>query len=432
MNKGTQLTAAREGRVTAETEAAARADGVTPEYIRDAIAAGKAVLPSNSRIRDRLRAVAIGEGLRTKVNANLGTSRDRADLELELCKARVAAAAGADTLMDLSTGGDLRAIRRAIIGATDLPLGTVPIYEVATRAEDEGRPFEAATPDEMFAVVEDHAADGVSFMTIHAGVTREGIARLKNQGRELGIVSRGGALMAGWMAARGEENPFFAAYDRLLELAGRYDVTLSLGDGLRPGCLADANDQAQLTELLTLADLTVRARSAGVQVMVEGPGHMPLHLVAEHVRLQKAATRGAPFYTLGPLVTDVAPGYDHITAAIGGAIAAAAGVDFLCYVTPAEHLGLPTLEDVRAGVIAARIAAHAGDVAKGIPGAAAWDVEMSRARRRFDWERQAALAVDPTEPARRRAADAPRLEAETCTMCANLCAIKLSEKALGR
>lgn len=427
----TQLQAACEGRITPEMERAAAAEGVPAADLASALAAGTVVLPFNKDLPSSYRAVAIGAGLRTKVNANIGTSRDRQDLAAELCKARVAANAGADALMDLSTGGDLPAIRAAVLRATDLPLGTVPVYEVAARAGDEGRDFESLTVDEIFGAVENHARDGVSFMTIHAGITRQAVARLKAQGREMGIVSRGGALMAGWMARRDAENPFFEFYDRLLNLALAYDITLSLGDALRPGCLADANDRAQNTELLTLAELAARARAAGVQVMLEGPGHMPLNMVAEHVRLMKAVSGNAPFYTLGPLVTDIAPGYDHITSAIGGAIAAAAGVDFLCYVTPAEHLGLPTLEEVHRGVIAARIAAHAGDVAKGVPGAAEWDLEMARARRRFDWEKQARLAIDPEEAARRRKADLPHIETETCTMCANMCAMKLSERALG-
>jgi len=426
----TQLKAAVEGRVTNEVTRAAAAENVPAESLRAAIAEGVTVLPFNKKLDARVRAVAIGQGLRTKVNANIGSSRDHADVRLELCKARVAEEAGADALMDLSTGGDLRAIRKAILAETSLPLGTVPIYEVATRAEGDGREFEDTSVDEMFEVVEEHARDGVSFMTLHAGVTRYAVERLKNQGRELDIVSRGGALMAGWMARRKAENPFYEFFDRLIDLALVYDFTFSLGDGLRPGSLADANDRAQITELLTLAELAKLARRRGAQVMLEGPGHMPLQTVAEHVRLQKQLSGGAPFYTLGPLVTDVAPGYDHITAAIGGAVAAAAGVDFLCYVTPAEHLSLPGPEDVRLGVIASRIAAHAGDVAKGVPGTADWDLEMSRARKSFDWARQAELAVDPAEPARRRRENAPKIEADTCTMCSDMCAIKLSEKAL--
>ncbi|NIT35735.1 MAG: phosphomethylpyrimidine synthase ThiC [candidate division Zixibacteria bacterium] len=426
----TQLKAAVDGRVTTEMKRAAAAENVPAETVRAGIAEGVTVLPFNEKLDERVRAVAVGKGLRTKVNANIGSSRDHADVRLELCKARVAEEAGADALMDLSTGGDLHAIRRAILRETSLPVGTVPVYEVAARAEDEGREFEDASVDEMFDVVEEHARDGVSFMTLHAGVTRYAVERLKSQGRELDIVSRGGALMAGWMARREAENPFYEFFDRLVELALEYDFTFSLGDGLRPGCLADANDRAQITELLALAELAKRARERGAQVMLEGPGHVPLNAVAEHVRLQKAVGGGAPFYTLGPLVTDVAPGYDHITAAIGGAVAAAAGVDFLCYVTPAEHLSLPGPEDVRLGVIASRIAAHAGDVAKGVVGAADWDLEMSRARRSLDWKRQAELAVDPAEAARRRSENAPKVEAETCTMCSNMCAIKLSEKAL--
>ena len=355
----TQLKAAAEGRVTNEMKRAAAAESIPAEALRADIADGVTVLPFNKKLEGRVRAVAIGKGLRTKVNANIGSSRDHADVALELCKARVAEEAGADALMDLSTGGDLHAIREAIIAETSLPLGTVPVYEVAARVEDAGREFEDASVDELFDVVEEHARDGVSFMTLHAGVTRYAIERLKSQGRELDIVSRGGALMAGWMARRKAENPFFEYFDRLIDLALAYDFTFSLGDGLRPGCLADANDRAQITELLTLAELAKRSRQRGAQVMLEGPGHVPLNAVAEHVRLQKAVSGGAPFYTLGPLVTDVAPGYDHITAAIGGAVAAAAGVDFLCYVTPAEHLSLPGPEDVRLGVVASRIAAHA-------------------------------------------------------------------------
>jgi phosphomethylpyrimidine synthase len=426
----TQLKAAVDGRITTEMERAAAAENVAAEALRAGIAEGVTVLPFNNKLDERVRAVAIGKGLRTKVNANIGSSRDHADVQLELCKARVAEEAGADALMDLSTGGDLHAIRKAILLETSLPLGTVPVYEVAARNEDEGREFEDASVDEMFDVIEEHGRDGVSFMTLHAGVTRYAVERLKGEGRELDIVSRGGALMAGWMARRRAENPFYEFFDRLIELALEYDFTFSLGDGLRPGCLADANDRAQITELLTLAELAKRARERGAQVMLEGPGHVPLNAVAEHVRLQKAVSGGAPFYTLGPLVTDVAPGYDHITAAIGGAVAAAAGVDFLCYVTPAEHLSLPGPEDVRLGVIASRIAAHAGDVAKGVAGAADWDLEMSRARRSLDWKRQAELAVDPAEAARRRTESEPKIEAETCTMCSNMCAIKLSEKAL--
>jgi phosphomethylpyrimidine synthase len=426
----TQLTAAAEGRITNEMKRAAAAEKLPAETLRADIVEGVTVLPFNKILGERVRAVAIGKGLRTKVNANIGSSRDHADVSLELCKARVAEDAGADALMDLSTGGDLHAIRKAILAETSLPLGTVPVYEVAARAEEESREFEDVSVNEMFDVVEEHARDGVSFMTLHAGVTRYAIKRLKNQGRELDIVSRGGALMAGWMARRKAENPFFEHFERLIDLALTHDFTFSLGDGLRPGCLADANDRAQITELLTLAELAKRARQRGAQVMLEGPGHVPLNAVAEHIRFQKAVSGGAPFYTLGPLVTDVAPGYDHITAAIGGAIAAAAGVDFLCYVTPAEHLSLPGPEDVRLGVIATRIAAHAGDVAKGVAGAAEWDLEMSRARRNFEWQRQAELAVDPAEAARRRRENAPQVEADTCTMCSNLCAIKLSEKAL--
>jgi len=334
--------------------------------------------------------------------------------------------------MDLSTGGDLDAIRGEILRAIRLPLGTVPIYEAASAADDAGRSFHEITPDDIFGTIKGHAEEGVSFVTVHCGVTRDSVERLKNEGRVLGIVSRGGALLADWMARNDAENPLYEQFDRLVEICVEHDVTLSLGDGLRPGCLADATDRGQVSELVLLGELTDRARDAGAQVMIEGPGHIPLDEVAENVRIQKNLCGGAPFYVLGPLVTDIAPGYDHITAAIGGAVAAAAGADFLCYVTPAEHLCLPTLEDVRLGVMGARIAAHAGDVVKGVPGAAEYDREMAEARAELDWRRQIDLAIDPDEAEKRRSGDVPTVSAETCTMCSNLCAIKVSKEALRR
>jgi phosphomethylpyrimidine synthase len=413
-------------------ERAAAEEGVTPEELADKIACGVAVLPLNKKLDDTYRAVAIGEKLRTKVNANIGTSRDRADVETEVCKARVAEEAGADAVMDLSTGGDLEVIRGRILRAIRLPLGTVPIYEAASAADVDGRSFHEITPDDLFGIIGRHAEEGVSFVTVHCGVTRDSVERLKNEGRVLGIISRGGALLADWMARNDAENPLYEQFDRLVEICVEHDVTLSLGDGLRPGCLADATDRGQISELVLLGELTDRARAAGTQVMIEGPGHIPLDGVAENVRIQKNLCGGAPFYVLGPLVTDVAPGYDHITAAIGGAVAAAAGADFLCYVTPAEHLCLPTLEDVRVGVIGARIAAHAGDVVKGVPGAAEYDREMAEARAELDWRRQIDLAIDPHEAEKRRSGDIPTVSAETCTMCSNLCAIKVSREALRR
>jgi phosphomethylpyrimidine synthase len=428
----TQLLAARAGRITPEMERAAAEEGIAPEELADKIVRGVAVLPFNKILDDTYRAVAIGEKLKTKVNANIGTSRDRADVETEVCKARVAEEAGADAVMDLSTGGDLGAIRGRILRATRLPLGTVPIYEAASAADDAGRSYHEITPDDIFGTIKRHAEEGVSFVTVHCGVTRDSVERLKNEGRVLGIVSRGGALLADWMARNDAENPLYEYFDRLVEICVEHDVTLSLGDGLRPGCLADATDRGQVSELVLLGELTDRARDAGVQVMIEGPGHIPLDEVAENVRIQKNLCGGAPFYVLGPLVTDIAPGYDHITAAIGGAVAAAAGADFLCYVTPAEHLCLPTLEDVRLGVMGARIAAHAGDVVKGVPGAAEYDREMAEARAEFDWRRQIELAIDPDEAEKRRSGDIPKVSPETCTMCSNLCAIKVAREALRR
>jgi phosphomethylpyrimidine synthase len=428
----TQLLAARAGRITPEMERAAAGESISSEELADKIARGVAVLPFNKQLAETYRAVAIGENLKTKVNANIGTSRDRADVETEVCKARVAEESGADAVMDLSTGGDLDAIRAKILGAIRLPLGTVPIYEAASIAYDEKREFHDITADELFEVIIRHAEEGVSFITVHCGVTRDSVERLKNEGRVLGIVSRGGALLADWMFHNDAENPLYEQFDRLIEICIKHDVTFSLGDGLRPGCLADATDRGQLTELVILGELADRARDAGAQVMVEGPGHIPLDGVAENVHIQKNLCGGAPFYVLGPLVTDTAPGYDHITAAIGGAVAAAAGADFLCYVTPAEHLCLPTLEDVHLGVIGARIAAHAGDIAKGVPGAAEYDLDMAKARAELDWRRQIELAVDPDEADKRRSGDIPKISAETCTMCSNLCAIKISKEALRR
>jgi phosphomethylpyrimidine synthase len=428
----TQLLAARAGRITSEIERAAADENITPKELADKIARGVAVLPFNKKLNESYRAVAIGENLKTKVNANIGTSRDRVDVATEVCKARVAEEAGADAVMDLSTGGALDAIRGKILNAVRLPLGTVPVYEAASKAADEGGEFRDVTADELFDVIKRHAEEGVSFITVHCGVTRDSVARLKKEGRVLGIVSRGGALLVDWMAHNDAENPLYEQFDRLIEICVEYDVTFSLGDGLRPGCLADATDRGQVSELITLGELADRAREAGAQVMVEGPGHIPLDQVADNIRIQKNLCGGTPFYVLGPLVTDIAPGYDHITAAIGGAVAAAAGADFLCYVTPAEHLCLPTLEDVRLGVIGARIAAHAGDIVKGVPGAAERDSEIAKARAELDWRRQIELAIDPDEAERRRSGDIPKVAAETCTMCSNLCAIKVSKEALGR
>jgi len=427
----TLLERARRGEIPEIIEEAAQGEGIAPARLRDLLAAGRAVIPRN-RARRPVRAVAIGEGLRVKVNANVGTSRDRVDVAAEIEKVRVAVAAGADAVMDLSTGGPIDAIRRAVLAACEVPVGTVPIYQVAADAAGRGKSWVELSPDEFFEGVARQAEDGVDFMTLHCGVTREALARLKAEGRRLDIVSRGGSLLAEWMEYNGRENPFFEQYDRLLDICRAFDVTISLGDGLRPGCLADATDRAQIHELMTLGELARRAQDRGVQVMIEGPGHVPLHQIAANVALQKRLCHGAPFYVLGPLVTDIAPGYDHITSAIGGALAAWHGADFLCYVTPSEHLRLPTVEDVRIGVIASRIAAHAADIARGIPGAADRDARMADARRNLDWKAQAELALDPEAVRAIRGASPPAADETVCTMCADLCAIKTSRKALRR
>lgn len=416
---------ARAGETAPEVEAAARAEKVDPEFVRAGMVEGTIVVTRN-RVRDKVRPLAIGAGLRVKVNANIGTSRDHHDLDEEIAKLKVCEQAGADTVMDLSTGGPIRELRRAIIANTELPIGTVPIYQAVVDVRDSGRNVVDMTPEELFGAIEEHAKDGVDFITVHCGVTRRSVERLENEGRVLDVVSRGGSLTCGWMRHNEADNPLYEQYDRLLDVSRRYELVLSLGDGLRPGCLADATDRGQVEELVILGELAQRARDAGVQVMIEGPGHVPLHQVEANIELQKRLCRGAPFYVLGPLVTDVAPGYDHITAAIGGALAARAGADFICYVTPSEHLRLPDVKDVREGVIAARIAGHAADVARGLPGAADWDLEMSKARKELDWERQIELAIDP-ERAREVRSQIPPSDQEVCSMCGELCAIKIGK-----
>jgi phosphomethylpyrimidine synthase len=422
---------ARQGKVPEEIARAADVEGIPPEKLRELVATGRAVVPRNTK-RPELRPVAIGEGLRVKVNANVGSSRDRADASLEVEKMRVAVAAGADAVMDLSTGGPIDEIRRAILAECPVPVGTVPVYQAAADAASRGKSWVELSPDDFFDGILKHAEDGVDFMTVHCGVTREALIRLVREGRRLDIVSRGGSLLAEWMEFNDRENPFFEHYDRLLGICREYDITLSLGDGLRPGCLADATDRAQVHELMMLGELTELAWKKDVQVMIEGPGHVPLHQIAANVQLQKRLCHGAPFYVLGPLVTDIAPGYDHITSAIGGAIAAWSGADFLCYVTPSEHLRLPTLEDVRTGVIASRIAAHAADIARGIPGAMDRDNRMADARRNLDWKAQIDLSIDPDTARALRGGSLPTVDEAACTMCADLCAIKTSRKAIRR
>ncbi|MFQ5574010.1 MAG: phosphomethylpyrimidine synthase ThiC [Terriglobia bacterium] len=406
-------------------KAAAAVEGIAVDELIEKVVRGRAVVPL-SQARPHVKPVAIGEGLSTKVNANIGTSGDYLDSSDELAKLRATAEAGAHTVMDLSTGGDLRQIREDILAESTLPVGTVPIYQAAVQAKREKGDLAAMTADELFAAIEEHARSGVDFVTVHTGVTRSVLNDMRETGRVTNIVSRGGTLLAGWMRHNDSENPLHEDFDRLLEIAHRYNTVLSLGDGLRPGCLADATDKAQLSELSVLADQVRRAREAGVQVIVEGPGHVPLHEIEKNVRLQKDLCDGAPFYVLGPLVTDIAPGYDHIVAAIGGSLAAFYGADFLCYVTPREHLGLPTMSDVTEGVIASRIAAHAADVAKGVKGAADLDLNMAQARAQLNWERQIDLSISPSR-ARTAHAERTSLEADVCTMCGELCALKLCD-----
>lgn len=426
----TQLEKARKGLITEEMKIAAKIEKVAPEYIRQCLVDGTIVICRNVKHKT-IKPLAIGRGLRTKVNANIGTSKDHTDLNLELKKLKIAVAAGADAVMDLSTGGNLAAIRKQVMQKSAVAIGTVPIYQAAVKMIKNKKAISEMIADDIFDVIEENGNDGVDFITVHCGVTRLSVAALKSQKRILGIVSRGGSMTANWMDCNKKENPLYEQYDRLLEIAHRYDMVLSLGDGLRPGAIDDATDQAQLQELIILGELAARARAAGVQVMIEGPGHVPLTEIVTNIKLQKEICNNAPFYVLGPLPTDIAPGYDHITSAIGGAIAGAAGADFLCYVTPAEHLRLPTLNDVRDGVIAARIAAHIADIAKNLPGARAKDRKMSQCRKNFDWQGQVDLSIDP-EKALSLLEKSKSAKDEGCTMCGELCAIKLGKKQQGK
>lgn len=424
----TQLDIARKGKLSAEMRGLARAEGVTPEFIRKGVEKGRIVIPKN-RKRHIRKPCAIGAGLSTKINANIGTSKDSSDARREIAKMRAAIELGADTIMDLSTGPGIVGTRRAILSRCGVPLGTVPLYEIAIGRDRPGREIADITVEEMFRVLEEQAEDGVDFFTIHAGVTGKALDTLRENPRILDIVSRGGAFLAQWMIKRGRENPFYENFDRVLKIAREFDVTLSLGDGLRPGSIKDATDAPQILELIALGELRNKAMRRGVQVMIEGPGHVPINQIEMNVGLEKTICGGAPFYVLGPLVTDVAPGYDHITAAIGGAIAGAAGADFLCYVTPAEHLRLPTVDDVREGVVATKIAAHAADVAKGIPGSIDWDIKISKARVARRWDEQFRLAIDKKKPRAYRKSSRPGLT-DVCTMCGEYCSMKMASECL--
>ncbi|PKN20084.1 MAG: phosphomethylpyrimidine synthase [Deltaproteobacteria bacterium HGW-Deltaproteobacteria-6] len=422
----TQLEKARQGIISEEMKICAAEEGVEGEFIRQGMVDGNIVICRNVN-HTGIKPLAIGLGLRTKVNANIGTSRDNNDLAVELEKLKIAAAAGADAVMDLSTGGNLAQIRKAVMEQATVAIGTVPIYQAAVKILDEKKAISEMTAEDMFAVIEENGRDGVDFITVHCGVNRLSVAAVEAQGRVLGIVSRGGSMTANWMHCNKRENPLYEEYDRLLEIAHRYDMVLSLGDGLRPGATDDATDRGQLQELIILGELAARARRKGVQVMIEGPGHVPITEVEANIKLQKKICQGAPFYVLGPLPTDIAPGYDHITSAIGGAIAGAAGADFLCYVTPAEHLRLPSLADVRDGVIAARIAAHIADIAKGVKGARERDRKMSECRKNFDWQGQVDLSIDP-ERTVALLEKSKSAQDEGCSMCGEFCAIKLGKR----
>ncbi|MEM3594046.1 MAG: phosphomethylpyrimidine synthase ThiC [Candidatus Jordarchaeaceae archaeon] len=424
----TQIQSARRGIVTYEAKQVSEEEDIPVEKLLKLVASGRVVITRNLK-RESVKPLGIGEGLRTKINANVGSSADYYDADYELKKAKIAIEYGADTIMDLSTGGDIDNIRRKIIKNTNVPIGTVPIYQAGIEASKKKGAIIDMDEDDMFKAIVKHAEDGVDFITVHVGVTKKAVELLKKRKRIIPMVSRGGTFHAAWIIHNNQENPLYSNFDYLLEIAKEYDLTLSLGDGLRPGCIHDASDELQMQELLTISELVGRAREKEIQVIVEGPGHVPIHQIGANVRIQKALCKGAPFYVLGPLVTDLAPGYDHITGAIGGAIAAMEGADFLCYVTPAEHLGLPDEEDVKQGVIASKIAAHAADIAKLGDRALKLDEKMAQARIAIDWEKQYKLSFDP-KTAKRLHERMEATEPKSCTMCGRFCAMKIISEAL--
>ena len=425
MSYTTQMDAARQGIITPQMEAVAEKEQINVRELQALMAQGKAVIPAN-KLHTCLEPNAIGSMLKTKINVNLGTSRDWKDLDMELEKVNDAVNMGAESIMDLSSFGDTQKFRRKLTAQCPAIIGTVPIYDAVVYYH---KPLKEITSKEWIDIVEMHAKDGVDFMTIHVGINKATAGRFKKNKRLTNIVSRGGSIIFAWMEMTGEENPFYEHYDHILDICREYDVTLSLGDACRPGCIADAGDISQIEELVTLGELTKRAWEKDVQVIIEGPGHMALNQIEANMKIQQTICQGAPFYVLGPLVTDIAPGYDHITAAIGGAIAAANGASFLCYVTPAEHLRLPDINDVKEGIIASKIAAHAADIAKGIKGAADWDRQMSTARKNLDWEEMFRLSIDPEKARRYRAQAKPEKE-DTCSMCGNFCAVKNMNRIL--
>ena len=425
MKYTTQMNAARQGIVTKEMEAVAAYEGIDVKDLMAEVAAGTIVIPANKNHKC-LKPFGIGNSLKTKINVNLGTSRDCLNLDVEMEKVNKAVEMGAEAIMDLSSFGHTHVFRKKLVDECPAILGTVPIYDAIVYYN---KALKDITSREWIDVFKMHAEDGVDFMTIHCGINRNTAERFKAMKRKMNIVSRGGSLIFAWMEATGNENPFFEYYDEILDICNEYDVTLSLGDACRPGCLADASDISQIEELVTLGELTARAWKKDVQVMIEGPGHMPMDQIQANMKIQQTICHGAPFYVLGPLVTDIAPGYDHITSAIGGAVAAMNGAAFLCYVTPAEHLALPNVEDVKQGIIASKIAAHAADIAKGVPGAIDWDLKMDKARRVLDQDAQFDAAIDP-EKARRYRQEAKPEKEDTCSMCGNFCAVKNMNKIM--
>ena len=425
MNYTTQMNAARQGIITKEMEAVATYEGIDVKDLMAEVAAGTIVIPANKNHKC-LKPFGIGNSLKTKINVNLGTSRDCLNLDVEMEKVNKAVEMGAEAIMDLSSFGHTHVFRKKLVDECPAILGTVPIYDAIVYYN---KALKDITSREWIDVFKMHAEDGVDFMTIHCGINRNTAERFKAMKRKMNIVSRGGSLIFAWMEATGNENPFFEYYDEILDICNEYDVTLSLGDACRPGCLADASDISQIEELVTLGELTARAWKKDVQVMIEGPGHMPMDQIQANMKIQQTICHGAPFYVLGPLVTDIAPGYDHITSAIGGAIAAASGASFLCYVTPAEHLRLPNVDDVKEGIMASKIAAHAADIAKGVRGAREMDDRMADARRKLDWEAQWECAIDPETAKRIREERKPEHE-DTCSMCGKFCAVRSMNKAL--
>ena len=421
----TQIDFARAGQITPQMKEVAEREHRDPEYIRERVADGRIAIPANIvHIKKGMRAFGVGEGLSTKVNVNLGISGDKADAAEEWKKVKIAEDFGADAIMDLSNSGKTRQFRQQLIDETPLMVGTVPMYDAIGYME---KPLVKLTKDDLVAVVRAHAEDGVDFMTIHCGINKSVTKTFKETGRLMNIVSRGGSLLFGWMEVTGNENPFYEFYDELLEICHEYDVTISLGDSCRPGCLYDSNDATETAEMIELGKLCKRAWAAGVQVMVEGPGHMALDEIAANMKLQKRLCHNAPFYVLGPLVTDIGVGYDHITAAIGGAISASSGADFLCYVTPAEHLCLPNAQDVLDGLMATKIAAHAADIAKKVPHARDMDDKMGQARRKLDWDAMWKCALDPVT-GKKRYEESPAATEGTCTMCGKMCAVRTVNK----